>query len=79
MNKNMKMRLWLVRKLLNYGTSLPLEAIALTGDFHPLAFITAARHVPEYKSADAHHLENQYFNSNGFPITDKEYTETINV
>ena len=49
-----------------------LIKLALTGDYNPLEFVTAARHVPGYDEKIASHLENQYFGPTGFPITDEE-------
>ena len=49
-----------------------LIKLALTGDYSPLEFVTAACHVPGYDKEIAYHLENQYFGPTGFPITNEE-------
>ena len=49
-----------------------LIKMALTGKYMPLEFMVAARHVPGYDKEAAFHIENQYFDNKGFPITDEE-------
>ena len=48
-----------------------LTQLAATGKYSPIEFIIAARQVPGYDSEAAEHLENQYFDTKGFPITDE--------
>lgn len=49
-----------------------LIKLALSGDYMPLEFMVAARHVPGYNIEKANHIENQYFDGKGFPIIDEE-------
>lgn len=49
-----------------------LVAIAKSGVVPPLHFIIAARQIPGYDPGKAHRIENQYFDNDGFPITDEE-------
>ena len=54
-------------------TMVNLIELALSDDYMPLEFVIAARHVKGYDVEKAVHLENQYFDNKGCPITDEEY------
>ena len=50
-----------------------LVELAKMGGFMPLEFVIAARQCDGYDVAKAQGIENQYFDSDGLPITDEEY------
>lgn len=52
-----------------------LIKLAKTGNYSPLEFLVAARYAPGYDVAKAVHLENQYFDSDGKPISNEEHKE----
>ena len=54
-----------------------LLKLALSGNYNPMDFVIAARHVPDYDATKAKHLENQWFNSIGFPMLDPNLTEHL--
>ena len=49
-----------------------LIEMAYTGRYTPLDFVNALRHIPGYDEKQAPNMEAQYFNSNGWPMTDEE-------
>ncbi len=52
-----------------------LEKLAREGNIAPLFFVIAARQVPGYDVKKAEHMENQYFDGKGYPITDLSFEE----
>lgn len=52
---------------------LDLIKLAQSGEFTPLDFVIAARHISGYNLEAAAHIENQYFDGNGYPISDVQF------
>ena len=51
--------------------------LAQAGTFSPIDFVVAARSCPGYAAEKAKHLEEQYFDTKGLPITDEQYLEVL--
>lgn len=54
-------------------TMTNLITLAKKGEFRTIDFVIAARYCKGYDEKKAKHLEEQYFDTYGNPITDKEY------
>jgi hypothetical protein len=66
-----KFRFWAIRKLIGWDQGM-LFRLAKAGQFSPMDWVIAARHVPGYLPKNAPMMEEQWFGNDGFPVPDKK-------